>query len=105
MVPSDYTFSPSSFEDLHFNPHAWSKGGKQALAGFPNGYGASVVQFDGSYGYEQGLWELAVIEVNEGGFDLTYKTPITDDVLGHLAPEDVTETLQRIAALPGKVYA
>lgn len=30
---------------------------------FDNGYGASVVRFTYSYGFEQGLWELAVTMV------------------------------------------
>lgn len=37
-------------------------GGVQALFRFPNGFGASVVQSIGSYGHEDGLWELAVLK-------------------------------------------
>lgn len=38
-------------------------GGIQRIYHFDNGYGASVVRFTYSYGFEQGLWELAVTMV------------------------------------------
>lgn len=62
---------------------------------FDNGYGASVI--DDGYGGNQGLYELAVLDA---GGRITYETPITDDVLGWLTPDEVTEALDRIAALP-----
>lgn len=65
---------------------------------FANGYGASVVRGRLTYGGKDGLYELAVIERETER--LVYTTPITDDVLGHLSPEDVTRTLGEIAALP-----
>lgn len=61
---------------------------------FANGYGASVIN-DG-YGRDSGLYELAVIGP-DGGLD--YTTPITDDVLGWLTPDDVAEALDKIEAL------
>lgn len=72
-------------------------GGVQHEYKFPNGYGASVVRHDFSFGRESGLWELAVL-----GQDgrLTYETPITDDVIGYLSEADVNEHLAAIAALP-----
>lgn len=80
--------------------------GQQALFRFPNGYGASVVRapqglrlFGGSYGHERGLWELAVLVWEGEEYELTYDTPITHDVIGHLAPEDVDELLEKIKAL------
>lgn len=75
-------------------------GGTQALYRFPNGYGASVIQHSFSYGAKDGLWELGVIVWDGDSFDLTYSTPITDDVVGHLGEGEVAELLQRIAALP-----
>ena len=76
--------------------------GEQHIYRFSNGYGASVVRHDFSYGGRDGLYELAVITFTADGFDLTYDTPITGDVLGWLTVADVAETLARIAAL-GKV--
>ena len=61
-----------------------------------NGYGASIVQTLYSYGGKQGLWELAVLDSNE---QITYNTPITDDVLGYLTEEEVNETLKKIKKL------
>lgn len=87
-------------------PHRRDPRGVQKLYKFPNGYGASVVRwktdggfFGGSYGADEGLWELAVIKWKDGEWDLTYETPITGDVLGHLTDADVEDTLQKIAAL------
>jgi hypothetical protein len=72
--------------------------GDQYEFAFANGYGASVIRNEMSYGNQngQGLWELAVLE----GTSLTYDTPITDDVLGHLTEADVAATLKAIEALP-----
>jgi hypothetical protein len=71
--------------------------GIQYLAKFPNGYGASIVRHQFSYGGRKGLWELAVLD-DEG--NLCYDTPITDDVLGYLTEDDVNEILDRIEELP-----
>jgi len=60
---------------------------------FPNGYGASVVKHSGSYGGNQGLWEVAVLN-SEG--ELCYDTPITSDVLGHLNDPEVDSVLTKI---------
>ena len=74
--------------------------GVQYVFRFENNYGASVVKHLGSYGYDQDLWELAVIQFDEDGkCDLTYDTPITDDVEGYLTDEDVRNLLARIKEL------
>lgn len=72
-------------------------GGVQLLFRFPNGYGASLI----NHAYSLGL-ELAVIEWDDTGYHVTYDTPVTDDVLGWLPPEQIEDTLNRIAALPVK---
>lgn len=88
------------FEDLEFGP--CFDDGVQARTSFSNGYGASVIRHRYSYGNEAGLYELAVL-----GSDghLNYETPITSDVEGYLAPDDVTALLKRIAALPAAQLA
>ena len=63
---------------------------------FDNGYGASVVKHDGSYGGKMGLYEIAVLDSTG---DLCYSTPITDDVIGHATEEKVLDTLHRIRML------
>ena len=75
-------------------------GGTQIVTKYDNGYGASIICHEGSYGFHQGLWELAVIEHNETGFSLVYNTSITSDVLGYLTEQNVKETCEKIMALP-----
>ena len=70
-------------------------GGMQLVYKFPNGYGASVIKHEGSYGYDQGLWEIAVLD----GDDLCYSSPIANDVLGRLNDKEVEDTLLRIKSL------
>ncbi len=74
-------------------------GGVQYTFFFPNNYGASVVRFSGSYGGDEGLWELAVLKGTPDDWDICYDTPITDDVLGHLEAFSVGRTLDQIAQL------
>jgi len=62
---------------------------------FANGYGASVIKSQYSYGGKDGLWELAVLE----GDNICYHTHITNDVLGHLTWEQVETTLEQIKKL------
>lgn len=90
-----------TFDDLKFEPHESAPQFRiQATAFFPNGYGASVVQGPASYGGPEGLYELAVLQgTSRQDMALTYDTPITDDVLGRLTPEMVTEHLHQIEAL------
>ena len=70
--------------------------GKQWVFEFNNGYGASVVCHDYSYGGKAGLFELGVI--HDGW--LCYTTPITGDVLGYLTKEQVLAILDKIEYLP-----
>jgi hypothetical protein len=74
--------------------------GVQHKYAFPNGYGASVVKHDFSYGGKNGLWELAVLDftIDEDG-DLCYTSGITDDVIGHLSWKNVEEFLSEIKQL------
>ena len=74
-------------------------GGVQTIYRFQNGYGASVVKHDFSYGHEDGLWELAVLD-SDG--DIAYDTEITDDVVGYLTNDDVDEILTQIENLEAK---
>jgi hypothetical protein len=81
--------------------------GVQKIWRFKNNYGASVVRFKtplgsgGNYGFEKGLWELAVIKFNSEGtsYEICYDTPITEDVIGYLTEEEVVELLKKIKAL------
>ena len=76
---------------------------QQLLYRFENNYGASVIYHYGSYGYNQGLFELAVIKWHETEWGLCYETEITDDVLGYLAIGQVENLLERIKNLKEEV--
>lgn len=77
--------------------------GAQYIFRFPNGYGASVVKHDFSYGHEDDLWELAVTKYENSSadaeWDLCYDTPITADVEGFLTDEMVRDLLGKIKGL------
>ena len=89
-----------NFTDLDFQPHPSIPGnGVQALQFFDNGYGVSIVKFPGSYGAEEGLYELAVLKGVEENWEICYDTPITEDVLGHLTEEHITNLLFQVQSL------
>jgi len=85
-----------NFSDLNFQPHPVAAGGVQAKHFFDNGYGISVVKFRGSYGYEQGLYESAVLKGTEEKYEICYDSVITDDVLGYQSEEEVEVLLYEI---------
>ncbi len=49
-----------------------------------------------SYGGKDGKYELAVLDSNG---ELTYETPITNDVMGYLESEEVTNIMKDIQNL------
>lgn len=63
---------------------------------FENGFGVSVIRHKYSYGGQDGLYELAILDTNG---EITYDTPITDDVIGCLTEEGVTALLAEIQLL------
>jgi hypothetical protein len=80
-------------------------GAIQKIYRFANGYGASVVKGEHTYGGEEGLWELAVIIFAKGTdnnhtYELVYDTPITQDVEGNLNDDEVEKLLDQIFVLP-----
>lgn len=89
-------FSNLKFEEFQ---ETGAHSGVNALVFFNNGYGASVVKSNFSYGGKRGLYELAVIKGNQDDWEINYKNPITGDVLGYLTEQDVEEYLKRIEAM------
>ena len=86
------------FKDIEFKKMEGFYGdGVKAEVSFPNGWGASIVRHNHTYGGDRGLFELAVIDA-EG--EINYSTSVTNDVLGWLNPGDVEATLSKISALP-----
>jgi hypothetical protein len=82
------------FKDLKFNTHP-SGDGIQSYTEFDNGYGASVVKSDFTIGGKIGLYEIAIFK--DG--NITYDTPITDNVIGNLDEDNVTKYLYEIQML------
>ena len=87
--------NPTTFQELNFQAHPAGIG-KQCIVQFPNGYGASIVKGEHTYGGKNGLYEIAIF--GKDG-EISYSTPITDDVLGYLSEEDVEKTLTDIKNL------
>lgn len=87
-----------NFTDLNFEPHKFHDG-VQAVHVFPNGYGVSVVRFPGSYGFQDDLYEIAIIKGTNESYEICYDTPITDDVLGHQDEQDINNILEEVQAL------
>lgn len=73
----------------------------QTMYRFDNNRGASIVFHRGSYGYEQGLLELAVATWSKDGSEwfIEYSTDITKDVVGYLNEQQASELLQRISEM------
>ena len=69
-------------------------GGLQKIFEFPNGYGASVVIHDFSYGLE-----LALLDVDH---NIIQQPDITDDVCCFLNSDTACDILEKIARLPNK---
>lgn len=66
---------------------------------FENGYTASLVRHEQSYGGSEGYWEIAVMV----GDTIVYDTPVASDVLGWLTPPEVNVVLRRIEKLPTRL--
>ena len=82
-----------------------SRKGIQYRICFPEvGYGASIIKHYGSYGYEEDLWELALLSnrYSDGDWNLEYTELVNDDVLGYLTDEQVNKILKCISE--GKVH-
>lgn len=80
-----------AFKDLKFEKDKVLQG-VYAKMNFPNNYGVSVIRNRYSYGGAQGLYELAVLYKGE----ITYNTPITNNVLGHLNEQEVSEVMNKV---------
>ena len=87
------TFEDLEFEQLNDEPFMVGKKGRMY---FDNGYGVSVVSHTYSYGGKDGLFEVAVL--GKDG-NLTYDTPVTNDVIGYLTEEDVTDVMKQVQEL------
>lgn len=74
----------------------------QKLYRFSNGFGASVIRGEFTYGNDEGLWELAVLKFEgEGGYKLAYPKEVCpdEDVVGWLTDAQVDDLLVKVANL------
>lgn len=86
-----------TFKDLEFKPNPVDPlMGISSRIYFDNGYGVSVAKGMYTYGGKDGLYELAVLD-SKGEID--YTTSITNDVIGYLRPEDVTDVMVKVQQL------
>lgn len=87
-----------TFKDLEFKGVSYdlSGSGVRAWVQFDNGYHISVVKGAFTYGGPEGLYEAAVLDRNGA---ITYDTPVTDDVIGNLTEEGVTDVMRQIQEL------
>ena len=91
-----------TFNDLEFSVHPNYGIGFSTRAKmlFDNGYGVSVITGDNAYTSGANSYELAVLKVNcDGEWGLCHDTHITDDVLGYLTDNDVTEIMKKVQEL------
>lgn len=86
-----------TFNDLKFEPVSeYHVNGIKSRIHFDNGYGASVVKHEYSYGGKENLYELAVLY--DG--DIHYDNPVANgDVRGYLTENEVTNLLIEIQNL------
>jgi len=93
-------FIPFLEEELSI-PMAPLKGEGVALNVFFEGrcFGASIIRNNFSYGAEEGLFEIVVIEGDNDVWELVYDTPITEDVMGYCDAEEVVDVLNDIKEL------
>jgi len=67
---------------------------------YSNGYGISIISNEFSYGGLNGLYEIAILIGEEEDYEICYETPITNDVMGYLNPEQVIQTIEDVKKLP-----
>ena len=88
-----------TFADLKFETDEL---GEHAFHIFDNYYGVSVVRGPYTHGGRKGLYELAVIYMapEDRESKIVYDTPITNDVMGYLTPDNITDIMAQVEALP-----
>lgn len=91
------------FEDLKFEPHPASPlNGIKATVFFQNNYGASIVRFPGSWGYSDGLYEVALIVGKAEDFKIEEDEKGNSYIAGHCTEKDVSNFLECVESLIDK---
>lgn len=89
-------FNITNLVQEYFRPNP-PNGGTQIIYRFTNDYGASVVSNVLSYGMELAVLRFTGPDITD--YKLCYESPITQDVIGHLNPQDLENILIRISQL------
>ena len=72
------------------------KMGYHRVIEFENGYGLSIISHESSYGGEDGLFEIALLDMDKDG-EIIYDPALGfSDVIGHLDFAEVAEIIERI---------
>ena len=98
--------------DLEFRLDEFGSGytRKSAKYFFPNGYGVSIINISNesghqlSYTYNKNQYELAVLLGDIDEHEISYDTPIADDVIGYLDMENVFKIMNEIEKLEKEIY-
>lgn len=90
MYIPDFQFAPIQTKTV--------QGGIQHIFKFDNGYGASVIRHEGSYGYHSGLWEVAPWDSDQKFIGQSL-LEWCDDVEGYLPWQDVEKILEEVKKL------
>lgn len=94
-----------TFADLKFENHpnkstVHGTFDKQAKLFFNNGYGVSVITGgSGVYSDSEYPFEMAVLKGHADDWTLCYNTKVTDDVIGYLNEQNVTEKMKEVQLL------
>ena len=63
---------------------------------FPNSWGVDIAFGPGSYGYKEGLFELALVRSIDGEIQLEYEECVEGDVLGCMTIGDLEVMMNQI---------
>lgn len=84
------------FKDLKFEQMEYPIDGLRGRIIFENGWGISVIQNPFSYGGSDGLYEIAVLD-KDG--EISYDSGLTEDVVGYLTEDEVSDWMEKIQKL------
>ena len=101
---AELIFETSCIDELNiFEPQSIVGDGVRTKHFFPNGYGVSVIRFEGSCGYEDGLYEVAILKGTKDNCTITYEAPPVNyvaGVIGYLDEQGVENILTRVESFP-----
>lgn len=86
-----------TFKDLVFKAHENTRHfDTRSVMEFDNGYGVSIITGEMAYSSEAAPYELAILHKGE----ICYHSGITEDVIGRLTADEVSEIMIKVQSLP-----